>query len=47
MHPALAQNVNFALTVATLYGAFSGVLLARTARLWRIALQQTSALQAA
>jgi hypothetical protein len=47
MQPALAHNVNFALSIATLYGAFSGVLLARTAKLWRIALQQTSALQAA
>jgi hypothetical protein len=47
MQPALAHNVSFALAIATLYGAFSGVLLARTAKLWRIALQQTSALQAA
>jgi hypothetical protein len=47
MQPALAQNVTFALAIATLYGAFSGVLLARTARLWRIALQQTNVLQAA
>jgi hypothetical protein len=47
MQPALAQNLNFALTVSTVYGAFSGALLARTAKLWRIALQQANALKAA
>lgn len=46
MQPALARETGFALPVSTLYGAFSGVLLARTARLWRIALQQAHALQA-
>ncbi|MEI8156518.1 MAG: DUF6622 family protein [Burkholderiales bacterium] len=47
MQPALARDVNFALTISTLYGVFSGALLARTARLWRIAMQQANALQAA
>jgi hypothetical protein len=47
MQPALAHDVNFALAISTLYGAFSGALLARTARLWRIAMQQTNAVQTA
>jgi hypothetical protein len=47
VQPALAHHANFALAVSTLYGAFSGIFLARAARLWRIALQQNNALQAA
>ncbi len=47
MQPALAHNADFALAVSTLYGAFSGIFLARAVRLWRIALQQTATLQAA
>jgi len=47
MQASLARDVNFALTVSTLYGAFSGIFLARAARLWRMALQQANALQAA
>jgi hypothetical protein len=47
IHASLARDVNFALAVSTLYGAFSGIFLARSARLWRMALQQTNALQAA
>ena len=47
MQPALARELGFALAVSTLYGAFSGALLARTARLWRIAVQQPHALQVA
>ncbi|HNV60413.1 MAG TPA: hypothetical protein PKH72_12225 [Rhodoferax sp.] len=46
MQPGLAREIGFALPVSTLYGVFSGVLLARTARLWRMALQQAHALQA-
>ncbi len=46
MQPALAREIGFALPVSTLYGAFSGVLLARTVRLWRIALKQSHSLQA-
>jgi hypothetical protein len=38
MQPDLAHNSSFALAVSTLYGGFSGVFLARAARLWRIAL---------
>ncbi len=47
MQPILAHNTDFALTVSTLYGAFSGIFLARAARLWRIALRQNGALQTA
>ena len=43
MQPSLAHNSGFALTVATLYGAFSGIFLARAAKLWRIALAQANA----
>ena len=44
---SLAHDGTFALTVSTLYGAFSGIFLARAARLWRLALQQANALQTA
>lgn len=36
MHPALAQNASFCLGFTALYGAFSGIFLARAARLWRL-----------
>lgn len=39
MQPALAQNGSFALLISVLYGAFSGIFLARAARLWRLARQ--------
>jgi len=39
MQPALARDATFSLGFGTLYGAFSGVFLARAARLWRLALQ--------
>lgn len=47
VQPALAHNADFALAISSLYGVFSGVFLARAARLWRIALQQANALQVA
>lgn len=43
MHPALAQNANFSLCFGALYGAFSGLFLARAARLWRLALASNPA----
>jgi hypothetical protein len=43
VQPALAHNSGFALSIGALYGAFSGIFLARTAKLWRIALAQTNA----
>ncbi|MBT9507000.1 MAG: hypothetical protein IV109_10400 [Rhodoferax sp.] len=39
MQPALAHDASFSLAFGALYGAFSGVFLARAARLWRLALQ--------
>ncbi len=40
MHPALVHDSSFALTLGLLYGAFSGLFLARAAQLWRVALAQ-------
>lgn len=37
MQPGLAGQAPFSLGVATLYGAFSGIFLARAGRLWRLA----------
>ena len=42
MHPSLAQHTVFALSVGTLYGAFSGTFAARGIRLWKLALQNGS-----
>lgn len=39
MAPHMAQDGPFVLTVAALYGAFSGVFVGRAARLWRLALR--------
>ncbi len=39
MQPALASQYAFALTAASLFGVFSGVFAARSARLWRLALK--------
>lgn len=38
VQPALAHDSSFALSIGMLYGAFSGVFLARSAQLWRVAL---------
>jgi hypothetical protein len=37
LQPALAREAGFALQVAALYGAFSGLFALRAARLWRLA----------
>ncbi|MES2952624.1 MAG: DUF6622 family protein [Pseudomonadota bacterium] len=42
MQPSLAHDSSFALTISTLYGAFSGIFLARAAKLWRVALVQAN-----
>ncbi|MFZ4479569.1 MAG: DUF6622 family protein [Rhodoferax sp.] len=42
MQPGLAHEAGFSLGFTLLYGAFSGVFLARAAGLWRIALQLES-----
>ena len=46
MQPEFAHNINFASCVATLYGAFSGVFLARAIGLWRLAFQSEKLLAA-
>jgi hypothetical protein len=43
MHADLAHGAGFSLTCAALYGAFSGIFLARGGRLWRLVLQGHSA----
>jgi len=40
MHPELALNTVFSLAFSALYGAFSGVFVARAVRLWSLALPQ-------
>lgn len=42
LQPALARDTGFALQVAALYGAFSGLFALRTARLWRLARSATA-----
>lgn len=39
MAPRLVQDAQYALTVAALYGAFTGIFVGRAARLWRLALR--------
>ena len=39
MTPRLVQDSQYVLTVAALYGAFSGIFIGRAARLWRVALR--------
>jgi hypothetical protein len=38
MQPALAHDATFSLEIAALYGVFNGLFVARSARLWRLAL---------
>jgi len=38
LQPALARDLPVALALSAVYGAFSGVFLARAARLWRLVL---------
>ncbi len=44
MAPRLVQDTQYALTVAAIYGAFTGLFVGRAARLWRLALRPASAL---
>lgn len=37
MAPRLVQDMQYALTVAAVYGAFTGIFVGRAARLWRLA----------
>jgi hypothetical protein len=43
MAPRLMQDSPYALTVAALYGAFTGLFVGRAARLWRLALRSPAA----
>lgn len=46
MAPRLMRDPQYALTVAGLYGAFSGMFIGRAARLWRLALTTRTPLAA-
>lgn len=39
LHPLLARQAGFALSITAVYGVFSGIFLGRALRLWRLALQ--------
>jgi len=39
MHPELGHQAAFGIVVPTLYGAFTGVFVARAARLWKLAIR--------
>lgn len=43
MQPALAHDATFDLEIAALYGVFNGLFIARSARLWRMALAPQAA----
>lgn len=43
MAPWLVEDMRYALTVAALYGAFTGIFTGRAARLWRLALRPVPA----
>ena len=43
MAPRLIQDTQYALTVAALYGAFTGVFVGRASGLWRLALRPAPA----
>ncbi|RYF15469.1 MAG: hypothetical protein EOO30_14480 [Comamonadaceae bacterium] len=43
MAPRLVQDTQYALVVAALYGAFTGVFVGRASRLWRLALRPAAA----
>jgi hypothetical protein len=47
MTPQLVRDAQYALPVAALYGAFSGIFIGRAARLWRLAYRAPSVLAAA
>jgi hypothetical protein len=46
MAPNLMHDTQYALSVAGLYGAFSGIFIGRAARLWRLALPTRAAVAA-
>lgn len=40
MHPELRHQASFAVGISTLYGAFSGIFVARACRLWKLAMRE-------
>lgn len=47
LHPALRHDTVFALAVPLLYGAFTGTLVGRALRLWRLAVREDRAVAGA
>jgi hypothetical protein len=47
MAPQLVRDTPYVLTIAALYGAFTGVFVGRASRLWRLALRPAAAAGAA
>ncbi|MFI4927332.1 MAG: DUF6622 family protein [Burkholderiales bacterium] len=47
MAPALTRDTQYALTVAAIYGAFTGMFIGRASLLWRLSLRAGSSLVAA
>lgn len=47
MAPRLMQDTQYALTVAGVYGAFTGIFVGRAARLWRLAFRPAAAVAVA
>lgn len=43
LHPGLAHQAGFALAMSVLYGAFAGLFLGRSLRLWKLALRSGAA----
>mgnify|MGYP003584009648 CR=1 FL=1 len=43
MHPQMAHHSGFALSMSALYGAFAGLFLGRSLRLWKLALRSADA----
>lgn len=42
-HPQLAHQVDFALAISGLYGAFTGIFVARSLRMWKLAMRTDAA----
>ena len=42
MHPQMAHQSGFALSMSALYGAFAGLFLGRSLRLWKLALRSAN-----
>jgi len=42
LHPDLVHRAGFAVAASMIFGAFAGLFLGRTLRLWRLAMQDES-----